>query len=280
MVGCIIQARTSSTRLPQKVLKSLPFGSDTCVLQQVIRRVKKAEKVKEIVIATTLDPEDDAIVDVANKENVKWFKGSKDNVLERYYLAAKENNLQYIVRITSDCPCIDPKIIDMVIAEHFKQKSDYSSNSLRRTFAHGLDVECFSFASLEKAYFNATEVFEKEHVTPYIYRCHPNEFKINGIEAPEELYAPEIRITLDTREDYILLCAVYDFLYLENTPFEATDIVNLFKEKAWLKEINSSILQKKIFDNVEDEMKEAIKFLDLQGLERVSAILKDITYKK
>ena len=114
-IGAIIQARTSSTRLPQKVLKPLPFNSKTNVLQQVIRRVSKSELIDEIIIATTTHDEDEKIVEVAKKENIKFYKGSLENVLERYYNAALENSLDVVVRITSDCPCADANIIDEII---------------------------------------------------------------------------------------------------------------------------------------------------------------------
>mgnify|MGYP002928714283 FL=1 len=117
-IGAIIQARTSSTRLPQKVLKPLPFNSKTNVLQQVIRRVSKSELIDEIIIATTTHDEDEKIVEVAKKENIKFYKGSLENVLERYYNAALENSLDVVVRITSDCPCADANIIDEIIKKH------------------------------------------------------------------------------------------------------------------------------------------------------------------
>ncbi|MCD6238898.1 MAG: glycosyltransferase family protein [Thermotogae bacterium] len=271
-IAAIIQARTSSTRLPQKVLKELSYNSGITCLEQVIRRVKKSKKLNEIIIATTEGKEDDDIVKIAQKESVKYFRGSKENVLSRYYFAAKENNIDVIVRITSDCPCIDPDIIDLVIDTHINKMADYTSNTLTRTYPHGLDVEVFNFNALEEAYKKATKDFEKEHVTPYIYK-NPQRFKINILKAPKELYAPDIRITLDTEEDYALLCAVFDYLYPKNEYFNAYDIVNLFKEKPWLKLINKRVVQKKILNTLEEEIKEAIKILDLQDLKRARDFL-------
>lgn len=266
-IGAIIQARTSSTRLPGKVLKGLPYNSGIACLEQVIRRLKKSKRLNEIIIATTEETEDNPIINISKKENVQYFKGSKENVLSRYYLAAKENNIDLIVRITSDCPCIDAQIVDVIISEHLKINVDYTSNSLMRTYPHGLDVEVFNFDSLDKAYKNATKDYEKEHVTPYINR-NPQKFKINIVKAPKELYFPDIRITLDTEEDYALLCAVYDYLYLKNKYFSAHDIVNLFNEKPWLKLINKKIVQKKIFNTLEEELGEAKRILDLQDLKK------------
>ena len=266
-IGAIIQARTSSTRLPGKVLKELPYASNITCLEQVIRRVKKSRKLNAIIIATTKEKQDNEIVNIAKKENVKYFKGSKENVLSRYYFAAKENNLEIIVRVTSDCPCIDAEIMDLTIDNHIKRTADYTTNCLVRTYPHGLDVEVFNFNALEKAHKNATKDYEKEHVTPYI-NGNPQIFKINEIKAPKELYAPDIRVTLDTEEDYALLCAVYDYLYPKNEYFSAYDIVNLFNEKPWLKLINKKIIQKKIFNSLEEELEEAKRILDLQDLKK------------
>lgn len=273
-IGAIIQARTSSTRLPGKILKELPYNSGIICLEQVIRRLKKSKRLNEIIIATTEESEDNPIVNIAKKEEIKYFRGSKENVLSRYYLTAKENNLDIIVRVTSDCPCIDADITDLTIDDHINKMADYTTNSLIRTYPHGLDVEVFNFYALEKAYKNATKDYEKEHVTPYINR-NPQIFKINEIKAPQELYAPDIRITLDTEEDYALLCAVFDYLYPKNKYFTAYDIVNLFKEKPWLKLINKKIMQKKIFNTLEEELEEAVKILDLQDLNKARDFIRE-----
>ena len=266
-IAAIIQARTSSTRLPGKVLKELPYASGITCLEQVIRRLKKSKKLNNIIIATTKEKKDNEIINIVKKEDVKYFRGSKENVLSRYYFAAKENNIDLIVRITSDCPCIDADITDLTIDDHINKMADYTSNSLIRTYPHGLDVEVFNFNALGKAHKNATKDYEKEHVTPYINR-NPQKFKINIVKAPKELYAPDIRVTLDTEEDYALLCAVFDYLYPKNKYFNAHDIVNLFNERPWIKLINKKIIQKKIFNTLEEELEEAVKILDLQDLNK------------
>ena len=266
MVGAIIQARTSSTRLPGKVLLELPYGSGITVLQQVIRRVKQSKMIETIVVATTEDRADDAIADIASQEGVLSFKGSKENVLERYYLAAKTFGLTTIVRITSDCPCIDASVVDETINRYIHEQADYCSISAAKTFPHGLDNEVFSFSALDMAYNNARKDYEKEHVTPYIYRSNPEAFKILIIHAPQELHDPEIRITLDTEEDYAVLCCIYDNLYYRNTFFNAKDIIQLFIEKPWMRIINKKIIQKKIFDTLEQEIDEALRIIELNDL--------------
>lgn len=237
-IGIILQARTSSSRLPQKVLKDLPFGSGITVLQQIIRRLKRSKKTNEIIVATSQDNSDDGIANVAKKENVQCFRGSLNDVLARYYWAAKDNALDIIVRITGDCPCIDPEIIDLVVSEHLNKKSDYTANVVRRSYPDGLDVEVFNFVTLDKIYYKAKEKDEREHVTAYIHK-NKDEFKIYHVEAPKELYAPEMRITLDTVQDYALFCIIFDELYKNDEYFNAYDIMNLYKNKPWLTWINT-----------------------------------------
>ncbi|MBN1384684.1 MAG: glycosyltransferase family protein [Elusimicrobia bacterium] len=272
-ISVIIQARMSSSRLPGKILKNLPYNSGITVLGQVIRRLRCSKEIDDIIIATTIEKEDNRVVDIARKENVKYFRGSKEDVLSRYFFAAEENGADIIVRVTSDCPVIDPEIVDLAIEKHIKARADYTSNFLKRTYPHGLDVEVFKFDTLKKTYKNACRDYEKEHVTPYIFN-RPSTFKISQVVAPDELYAPDIRVTLDTEEDYALLCAVFDYLYDRNKYFNAYDVINIFKQKPWLKLINKKIVQKKVSNTLKDEITEAIKILNLQDLKKAEEILR------
>ena len=244
-IGAVIQARYSSTRLRGKVLRQLPPNSGITVLEQVIRRVKRAGRINDIVVATTTEEEAREIVGIAKKEGVKHIEGSTEDVLSRYYLAARENGLDVIVRITADCPCVDPEVIDIIVEKHLAQKADYTSNTLKRTFPRGVCVEAFNFKVLEIAKNKSRDAREKEHVTPYIYR-RPTSFKIEQVEAPARLRGPDIRVTLDTEEDYALLCKVFDFLYPKNKYFGTADIIKLYKEKPWLKLTNEKVVQKTI----------------------------------
>lgn len=277
-IGAIVQARTSSTRLPEKVLLDLPYGSGVNVLQQVIRRLKASKHINQIIIATTTDDADTKIVNTAKKENVLFFRGSKDNVLERYYLAAKENDLDIIVRITSDCPCIDPEIVDEVLSTHLKKRSDYTSNTLIRTFPVGLDVEVISLQTLEKCYNNAKKDLEKEHVTLYVHN-NLDKFKTENVSL-EGTDRSQIRITLDTEEDYALLCSVFDYLYEPDEFFKYNDIINLFEGKPWLSLINKKIVAKKSFKTVDDEFNEALRILELQELKNARKFLQDSLKKQ
>lgn len=279
-IVCIIQARTTSSRLPNKVLLSLPCGSDKTVLEQVINRVNKSKLINKIVVATTINETDNPIENLCKNLKIACSRGSEDNVLSRYYQAAEENKAEMIIRITSDCPCIDAEIIDELIEKHFKEKNDYTSNTLIRSYPHGLDCEIFSFNLLEEAYKNATEKFEKEHVTPYIYKTNKDKFKIGNLVLKDSKEYEKIRITLDTKEDYTLLCSIYDYLYNKNKDFKCKDIIELFEKKPWLFNINNNIEQKKTCSNLNEEIEEAIRLLNKQDLNRVEKYLKEQYYGK
>ena len=230
-ISAIVQARTSSTRLPGKVLKELPKNSGITCLEHVIRRLKQCQKLDEIIIATTTKKVDDIIIDIVQKENVKYFRGNEKNVLQRYFYTAIENGVDIIVRVTSDCPCIDPKIVDKIIESHLKLRKtyvDYTSNNIIRTYPRGLDVQVFDFDILEKVYIEAKTDYDKEHLSPYIHN-HPEKFRLNNITASKELNYPDIRITLDTQKDYDFLCKIFEKLYFKDKYFGAESIVKLLR---------------------------------------------------
>jgi len=256
-IGAVIQARTSSTRLPGKILLELPHGSGITVLE-----------LDSVIVATTDRPEDDAVVEIAERENVACFRGSREDVLSRYYHCAKENNLDVVVRITSDCPCIDPEIINRTVREHMRSSADYTAH---RGFPLGMGVEVVSFDALEEAFKRAEKDFEREHVTPYIYTV--GRFRVHFWHAPEELRRDDVRVTLDTEEDYALLCAVFDYLYPVNTFFGVEEIVKLYDRKPWLALINRKVMQKKVYSSIEEELEDALRLLELQGLLRARDIV-------
>lgn len=241
-IAVIIQARMGSTRLPGKVMKKI---KDETVLSHVIERVRKAKTIDEIIIATTTLEQDQSIVNQGLQSNIKVFRGSETDVLSRYYLAAKENNVDIIIRITSDCPLIDPNIIDELV-EHY-QNSNYdivtnAGNDIsNRTYPRGLDTEVFSFEMLEAGYENATKDYQREHVTPYIYENAKSIYYYKNAHN-----FSEYRWTLDTEEDFQLIKEIYDVLYHGEHSFYMEDIIRLFKERPELYEINKNIEQKKI----------------------------------
>ncbi len=205
MIGAIIQARMLSTRLPGKVLKK---ANGIPLLEMVFERAKKAKKLDKVIIATSTKKADDRIEEFCRKRNIEFFRGSEKNVLERFYLAAKKFGFKTVVRITGDCPLIDPETIDDAITRHFESKADYTSNVFERTFPRGLDVEVFSFGALEKAKNLAKKAGEKEHVTAFIYN-HPEIFLLKSLKAEDWRKRPDIRLCVDTEKDFELVEKIF-----------------------------------------------------------------------
>ena len=243
-IGAIIQARMGSTRLPEKVMKNLQGKT---VLEHVIERVKQSKLIDEIIIATTTHERDAVIESEALRCGVKAFRGSEDDVLSRYYYAAKENNLDVVVRITSDCPLIDPHILDDMIEVYLENNYDVVTNvgmeSYNRTFPRGLDIEIFSFLTLEEAFKNAKEKYQKEHVTPYIYENSNSVFNFKN-----EIDYSDHRWTVDTPQDFELISSIYDYLYKDSHDFYLNEIIDLFNKHPELYKVNAEVEQKKIKD--------------------------------
>jgi len=173
-IATIVQARMGSTRLPGKVM--LDLGGVT-VLARVVERLRRARLIGELIIATTTDPADDVIVQECESLDVRTFRGAEKDVLDRYYQAALHFNAEAVVRITSDCPLIDPEITDNVIRVFLESRPDYASNALQRTYPRGLDTEAIAFAALERTWRLADRSYQRSHVTAYIYE-NPAQFKI------------------------------------------------------------------------------------------------------
>ncbi|WP_251128071.1 glycosyltransferase family protein [Exiguobacterium sp. s48] len=239
----IIQARMGSTRLPGKVLMKL---QNRTVLDHVITRVKQAKLIDEIIVATTTLSEDDALSEEAKRYGVRVYRGSSANVLSRYYEAAREAKADVVIRITSDCPLIDPFIIDHVIQQYHDTTNHLVTNvgtkPSERTFPRGLDVEVFSFESLFAAYHHATKDYEQEHVTPLIYEQHQH--KVSCYD--NETNYSQHRWTLDTPEDLKLISEIYSRLYKGQHDFYLEDIIQLFENEPQLIEINKHVEQKVI----------------------------------
>lgn len=243
-ITAIIQARMGSTRLPGKVMMKIQGKT---VLEHVISRVQLSKEIDEIIVATTNKPDDDVIVDEAMRLGVKCFRGPEEDVLSRYYYAAKENNTDVIVRITSDCPLIDPLVIDEMVSEYkmlYKvDKIDYLSNTIKRTYPRGLDVEIVSFKGIEEAFSYADKHYQREHVTPYF---HDNPQKFILINYQSKVDYSDYRLTLDTTEDLELITTIYSNLYKNGIDFYLSNIISLFEFNPNLVKINNFIEQKKI----------------------------------
>jgi spore coat polysaccharide biosynthesis protein SpsF (cytidylyltransferase family) len=210
----ITQARSGSTRLPGKIFK---IANGKTLLQVHLERVKRSKRIHQLIVATTHLEEDDKICKLASAMNVEYSRGSIDDVLDRFYQAAKNYNPDYVVRVTSDCPLIDPGLIDLVIDMAVNTKSDYGSNILKETFPDGQDIEVFRFSALERAWKEATLQSEREHVTPYI-RKHSDFngdtlFKAVNFES-EENYGG-VRMTVDEMADYEVIRDLIELLGTE-----------------------------------------------------------------
>lgn len=241
-VVCIVQARFGSTRLPGKVLKEI---SGKSVLEHDINRIKLVKSIDEIIIATTTEPQDNKIVNEAERLSIKYFRGSEKDVLSRYYHAAKTNNADIVVRITSDCPCLDYNIINeminMFIIRNRVEKCDYLSNCIERTFPRGYDCEVFSFEVLEEAFMKADKDYEREHVTPYIYN---NRYNLVHYKNNEDY--SKYRLTLDTEEDFEVINKVYEALFSEHEYFGIEETISFLKQNPEIVKINEEVEQKKL----------------------------------
>lgn len=243
-VVVIVQARMGATRLPGKPLKTV---LNRPLLSYQIERLRQAKAPDEIVIATTTAPQDQVIVDLCEKEGVAVFRGSEQNVLERYYLAAKKYKADVVVRVTGDCPLSDPAILDQAIDYYLQHYPayDYVTNmySKQLSYPRGVDVEVFSFKGLEKAAREAIKPEEREHVTPYFYE-HPEMFQVGILtHHPNEAHH---RWTVDTPEDFELITRILSELYPKNPTFKMADVLELLSRHPDWVEINRHIKQKPI----------------------------------
>lgn len=231
----IIQARRGSSRFFSKVTKNI-LGKP--MLYHVIRRVQYASLVSEIVLATTKRQEDVGLEKIAAAAGIKTYFGSSDDVLDRYYQAARKFGFKQIVRITADCPLIDPFIIDSTIKKFSSNSYDYVSNSMHPTFPEGLSVEVFTFDALEMAWNEADMMSEREHVTPYI-RKNPDKFKSS--ELSNDVNLSHLRWTVDYKADLEFVRRVYRHLFRINPYFNYHDILQLLEENPHLTSINAGI---------------------------------------
>lgn len=239
-IVCIIQARMGSTRLPGKVL--LPL-LDEPVLAHVLERVSRARTLDDVVVATTTLEQDDAIVDFCTTNGWASFRGSEQDVLDRYYQAAVTASADTIVRVTSDCPLIDPVVLDYTISGHLAAAPppDYTSNSTIRRYPRGLDVEVFSFAALEKCWQTATLQPEREHVTYHMYQ-RPETYQLHRVTNPVD-YSHH-RWTVDTPEDLKLIRHIFDYFGHNNFSWQET--LQAFDVHPEWKMFNAHIQQKKV----------------------------------
>ena len=237
-IVAIIQVRMTSTRLPGKVLMDIEGKP---MIWHVINRLKFSKELDDVILAISNKRESDILEKFAKNNSIKYFRESEEDVLLRYYKTAKKFKVDVIVRITSDCPLIDPKIIDMVIQKYLNSGTDYASNTLERTFPKGLDVEVLNFNTLEESYQKAKEYYEREHVTPYIYK-NPKKFRLINVKNKNNL--SYMRWVVDEKKDLEFIREIYKKIYLKKKIFYMKDIAAILGKYPKLMKINEKVKQK------------------------------------
>jgi spore coat polysaccharide biosynthesis protein SpsF len=230
----IVQARTGSTRLPGKVLAKV---CGRTLLEHQMERMRRARLLDEVVVATSTRPADDAIEHVATARGFAAWRGPEQDVLARYAGAAAAYGADPVVRMTMDCPLIDPDVIDRVVDAYLGGAFDLVANNLEPTFPHGLDLEVFSAAALDTADREAGTPFEREHVTPFI-RERPRRFRLGNVRSPRDLH--HLRWTVDYPEDLDLIRVVYEELYREGGLFTTADVLALLDRRPDIAAINAA----------------------------------------
>jgi spore coat polysaccharide biosynthesis protein SpsF len=234
MIIAITQARMSSSRLPGKVLKPI-LGYPMAWHQ--LQRTKRAKYLDRCIMATSTDPTDDILANYFIQQKETVYRGSLNNVLTRYYECAKHYGASHIVRLTADCPMLDPLVIDKVIIHHLENNNDYTST---HNYPRGIGAEVCTFAALQKAYFEANIRAQREHVTVFLYQ-NPTLFKLGGLSYKEDLSSQ--RWTVDYKEDFDFTTQVYEALYPANPNFNMEDIISLLHKHPELTQLNAHCKQ-------------------------------------
>ena len=229
----ILQARTSSTRLPGKVLKEIQ--GRPMILHQ-IDRIMKIKSLDKLILATSNDPSDDALADLCAQNNITCFRGDLNDVLKRFYDAAAPLKPDTVIRLTGDCPLLDPDVCEKVIGFFHAGAYDYATNAVQPTYPDGLDIEIFKFACLEAAYREASLSSEREHVTPWV-RKQPH-YKIGHFQGPQDW--SHLRWTVDEPDDFALVRMIYDHFYPTKKDFTFTDIIGYLEQRPELKSWNTA----------------------------------------
>lgn len=241
MITAIVQARMSSTRFAGKVLQPI-LGQP--MLARQIERIRLSATIDQVTVATSTDRADDAIANACADIHVTCFRGSLDDVLDRFYGAAESAGSDTIVRLTADCPLLDPDVIDATVRLFLSGEYDYVSNSLEPTFPDGLDTEVFRRAALVQAHGEATKLSEREHVTSYIWG-HPDKFRIGVLKNDRDLSAH--RWTVDHPEDFELVTRIFEALYPANPVFRMKDILEFLGSHPEVLALNSERIRNEGF---------------------------------
>jgi spore coat polysaccharide biosynthesis protein SpsF len=239
-IVCTIQARMSSTRLPGKVM--LPILGRP-MLELMIERLRRVKQINAVVVATTTDQSCDVIESLAHRLGVGCYRGSEEDVLDRVLQASRAAKADVIVETTGDCPVIDPEAIDRVIDTFLVSDVDYCSNILERTYPRGMDVQVFPLAVLEQVATLTQDPADHEHVSLYIYR-HPERFRLRNVSSGLLPEAAQLRLTVDTQDDFELIKRIYEHLYRDKPDFGLADILDLCRQHPELTALNQHVQQK------------------------------------
>lgn len=235
MILGIVQARVSSSRLPEKVIRLL-LGKPMILRQ--IERLKRIRQLDRLILATSSDASDDRLAEVCVQKGIECFRGNLNDVLDRFYQAALPYRPDYVVRLTGDCPLADPELIDKLITFFLSGSYDYGCNCLEPTYPDGLDAEIFRFSCLEYSWKEASLPSQREHVTPFIHQ-QPDRFRIGCMKSAVDL--SDLRWTVDEPADFDLVTLIYEALYPVNPKFATKDILALLEKRPDLKTLNSAI---------------------------------------
>lgn len=239
-VVAIVQARMGSARLPGKVLL---YIEDKPMLYHVVYRLKHSKLINRIVIATSTNNKDNAIEKFCKEHVLDFYRGDEKDVLDRYYYASMIFDADIVVRVTADCPLVDPNIVDLVIRVHMCGGFDLTTNIIKRTFPRGLDTEVFNLSALEVVYKKAYKSYHREHVTSYFYE-NPKIFNLYNVENNSDL--SYLRWTVDEKRDLLFVREIYKRLYKKNDIFLTQEIIRLLEREPYLLEINKNVKQKSI----------------------------------
>jgi spore coat polysaccharide biosynthesis protein SpsF len=239
-IWAVVTARMASTRLPGKHM--LPLAGRPA-LARLLERLGRSRYLDGIMFATTTGSEDDVLERVATEAGARSFRGSAEDVLDRTVRAARSVDADVIVDITGDCPLVDHGIVDRVVDAFLERRPDYAANIIPPTYPNGMDVQVYPRSVLEEVDGLTRDPADREHVTLYIYE-HPERYRLLNLTAPPEQHWPELRLTLDTREDYALISAVYDALFPERPDFTLDDVLALLRRDRALLDLNKDIVQK------------------------------------
>jgi spore coat polysaccharide biosynthesis protein SpsF len=262
-IGAIIQARLGSTRLPNKVLMPLPIGSNETILSQIIKKIKEVDIISDVIVATSKLPINDRLEEYVKSLNIDCFRGEEEDVLSRFHYISQERNFDYVIRFTGDNPVVDTVYLKQFINNFLKKKLEYSYST---NLPLGCNFEMMKSSEIVQAYENTEDMFDKEHVTPYIKRNAKKTeyFLFNNISVINNL-----RLTIDYASDYAFMNLIYKMLKSKSVK----SIINLIEENHWLLDINNNNFQKKEFKNINEEIENILPIIKERELNRLQKIL-------